>query len=85
MKTQNQEGITLVALIITIIVMMILVGIIVGTVIKNGLFNTTQGVAKEMQESKDNELDFSTGDILICGIFRNWRKNNNIYIRWSKI
>ena len=47
MKKQN--GITLIALIITIIVMLILVGVTINVALNGGLISTTQKAAKETE------------------------------------
>lgn len=62
---KKQDGITLIALIITIIIMMILVGVIVNNVINANLFKTTQGAAKSTREESYYEENISAGQIYI--------------------
>ena len=51
---KNQNGITLIALIITIIVMLILVAVTVTTAVQSGLFNKA---GEETQGWKEKEND----------------------------
>ena len=67
MKTRNQKGITLIALIITIIVMLILVGVSVSVALNTGLFKTAQGAAKNTEAERINETALSNGTINIKG------------------
>lgn len=53
--TKNQNGITLIALIITIIVMMILVGVTVNVALNGGLFNTASDAKVDTQKEADKE------------------------------
>ncbi len=55
MKKRN-EGITLIALIITIIVMLILVGVTVSVALNGGLFSTAKYAANRTIEEKEKEL-----------------------------
>ena len=61
MKTQN--GITLIALIITIRVMIILVGVSVSVALNTGLFKSAQGAAKNTEAERVNETKISEGKI----------------------
>ena len=63
MKTQ--KGITLIALIITIIVMLILVGVSVSVALNTGLFKTAQGVSKNTQLARNEEIELSNGAVNI--------------------
>lgn len=56
MKKKN-EGITLVALIITIIIMLILVGVSIQIVINSGLFETTKNAGIKTEEEYKNEAN----------------------------
>ena len=62
---KNQKGITLIALIITIIVMMILVAVSVTVALQSGLFSAAGNVASDMQESKENEILTSEGQVTV--------------------
>ena len=87
MKKQN--GITLIALIITIIVMMILVGVTVATAINGGLFETARKAARDTQIEADKEallgavleaLDTKTGTLDVDNITNlpeGWRNNQD--------
>ena len=65
MKTKNQKGITLIALIITIIVMLILVGVSVSVALNTDLFKTAQGAAKNTEGARANETKISGGQVAI--------------------
>lgn len=52
MKKQNENGITLIALIITIIVMLILVAVTVTTVVQSGLFGHASNATKRWDEQQ---------------------------------
>ena len=67
MKTQNQKGITLIALIITIIVMMILVAVSVSIALNNGLFNAAQDATKKTRNELDHENTLSNGGVTVNG------------------
>lgn len=55
MKRQN--GITLVALVITIIILLILAGISIGALKGSGLFNNAQKAKNETEKATQNELN----------------------------
>ena len=54
-KIFNENGITLIALIITVIVMLILVGVTITVALNGGLFDTTQKAAKGTQKDIERE------------------------------
>ena len=66
-KMKKQNGITLVALVITIIVMMILVGVSVTVALNGGLFSTAQQAVATTEAERDNELALSDGKVEING------------------
>ena len=53
---KNQNGITLIALIITIIVMLILVAVTVTTAVQSGLFNKAGEATQGWKEKENDEL-----------------------------
>lgn len=55
MKRQN--GITLVALVITIIILLILAGISIGALTNQGLFTNAQKAKNETEKATKNELN----------------------------
>lgn len=55
MKRQN--GITLVALVITIIILLILAGISIGALTNQGLFTNAQKAKNETDKATQNELN----------------------------
>lgn len=55
MKKQNENGITLIALIITIIVMLILVAVTVTTVVQSGLFGHASDATTKWNNAQDVE------------------------------
>jgi len=65
MKKQN--GITLIALVITIIVMLILVGVSVTVALNGGLFTTAKDAVNETKIKRDEELKLSEGKVQING------------------
>ena len=66
-KLKTQNGITLIALIITIIVMLILVGVSVTVALNGGLFSTAQKATGDTKAERDNELALSDGKVTING------------------
>ncbi len=66
-KCKNQNGITLIALIITIIVMLILVGVTVTVALNGGLFSTAKGASKATNAEKDREQTLASGKIEVDG------------------
>lgn len=56
MRKTKENGITLIALIITIIVMLILVGVTVSVALNGGLFETAQDAANRTQIEADREV-----------------------------
>ena len=66
MKKQN--GITLVALIITIIVILILVGVTVTVALNGGLFTTAKEAAKGTETERNKEIALSGEEVEIDGI-----------------
>ena len=66
MKKQN--GITLIALIITIIVMLILVGVTVSVALNGGLFTTAKEAAKGTETERNKEIALSGEEVEIDGI-----------------
>ena len=66
-EIKRQNGITLIALIITIIVMLILVGVSVTVALNGGLFTTAKNAVDRTGEEKDREMVLSEGQIEIGG------------------
>ena len=66
MKKQN--GITLIALIITIIVMLTLVGVTVSVALNGGLFTTAKEAAKGTETERNKEIALSGEEVEIDGI-----------------
>ncbi len=60
--TTSNQGITLIALIITIIVMLILVGVTINVALQGGLFTTAKEAVKQTQIAQVKEMIVS--DIL---------------------
>jgi len=75
MKKQN--GITLIALVITIIVMLILVGVSVTVALNGGLFTIAKDAANETKIKRDEELKLSEGKVQING---EWYDSINEYV-----
>jgi len=67
MKTKNQKGITLIALIITIIVMMILVAVSVTVALQSGLFSATSKAARDTREKAEKENELAAGKVTVEG------------------
>ncbi len=65
MKKEN--GITLIALVITIIVMLILVGVSVTVALNGGLFTTAKEAAEGTASKRNEELELSSGKVTING------------------
>ena len=56
-KLKKEEGITLVALVITIIVLLILAGVTISlTLGQNGIFKTAEQAARNYKEAEEKEL-----------------------------
>ena len=72
---QQNNGITLIALIITIIVMLVLVGVTVSVALNGGLFTTTKQAARETQIEADRETLLSAVLVAI-GTDGNVNKDN---------
>ena len=68
MKKQN--GITLIALIITIIVMLILVGVSVNVALNGGLFDTAKQAVQEQEiaQEKENLIGYSVSYYQLTGV-----------------
>ena len=68
MKKQN--GITLIALIITIIIMLILVGVSVNVALNGGLFDTAKQAVQEQEKAqeKENLIGYSVNYYQLTGI-----------------
>ena len=57
-NSKNQEGITLVALVITVVVMLILAGVAIAAIVDgNGLFNRTRQATESYENAARNEAD----------------------------
>ncbi len=69
MKKEN--GITLIALVITIIVMLILVGVSVTVALNGGLFTTAKEAAEGTASKRNEELELSSGKVEINGEWYN--------------
>ena len=54
---KKQDGITLIALIITIIVMLILVAVTVAITVNSGLFGHAQEATQGYEDAQTNEMD----------------------------
>lgn len=71
---KNQNGITLIALIITIIVMLILVAVTVTIVVQSGLFGHAQNAAEgyknaqKVEEDIDNRFTANDNGTTITGV-----------------
>ena len=74
-KTQNNKGITLIALIVTIIVMLILVGVTVNVAINGGLFDTSKEAATKTEMETIRERAEIVRAVLIAD-----SKNNDTII-----
>ena len=59
-KTRNEQGITLIALVITIIVMLVLVGVSINAATNGGLFDYAAKAAKETESKKQAEQEWAT-------------------------
>ncbi len=79
-KTQN--GITLIALVITIIVMLLLVAVTVTTVLNGGLFNYAGKAARETNEAIEAEQTLANGRIKVDG---KWYESVDHYIAQDAI
>ena len=60
---KGENGITLVALVITIIVMLILVGVSITVAIQGGLFDTARDAATGTQQRANEERNLASGTI----------------------
>jgi len=56
---KNNQGITLIALVITIIVMLILVAVTITIAVNGGLFNYAQEAGRKTNEAKDLEQEYA--------------------------
>ena len=57
-KSKNEIGITLIALIITIIILLVLAGVTINlTIGENGIFRAAQNAGKNYMEAQDRELE----------------------------
>jgi len=65
--TKRNNGITLIALIITIIVMLILVAVSVTVALNGGLFTTAKDAKTNTQTARDEELKLDDGQIEVDG------------------
>ena len=59
-KLRKEEGITLIALIITIVVLLILAAVAIGTLDKSNIIVQSQEASEEYDKAKDNEIDTMT-------------------------
>ena len=66
-KLNKQNGITLIALIITIIVMLILVGVTISMAVNGGLFGYAGKAVGDTEEAKRKEQELGTGKIEVDG------------------
>ena len=64
-KLNKQNGITLIALIITIIVMLILVAVTISTAINGGLFEKAGKATKDTKDAMNEEQALANGQIII--------------------
>ncbi|MGN1310412.1 MAG: hypothetical protein ACI4VP_01660, partial [Clostridia bacterium] len=64
LKTRRNNGITLIALIITIIIMLILVGVTITVAVNGGLFEYAGRAGKETNEAIEKEQQLASGDII---------------------
>ena len=60
MKEKNNNGITLIALIITVIVMLILVGVTINVALQGGLFGNARKAVTDTQYEKDKEMLYTS-------------------------
>ena len=60
---KKQEGITLIALVITIIVMLILVAVTISMAINGGLFKYAGKATKDTELEKNKEMQLADGSI----------------------
>ena len=68
-KTKQNEGITLIALVITIIILLILVGVTIGIVFNGGLIDNAQLSRKRTEiESSKEKLEIEKGDLAVQDI-----------------
>ena len=65
LKTRRNNGITLIALIITIIVMLILVAVTITVAVNGGLFSYAGRAGRETQNAIDKEQELSGGKIQV--------------------
>ena len=66
-KLNKQNGITLIALIITIIVMLILVAVTISMAINGGLFEKAGKATKDTKDAMNEEQALANGQIIIDG------------------
>ncbi len=71
MKKKNNNGITLIALIITIIVMLILVAVTVKTAVDSGLFGHTKKAVDDWNAAEEQESNIGNGPVTIGGVTYN--------------
>ena len=65
---KQNNGITLIALVITIIVMLILVAVTVNMTVNGGLFGYAGNAAKDTETAKKEELKIANGKVTVDGI-----------------
>ena len=70
-KSKKNNGITLIALVITIIVMLILVAVTISMAINGGLFEKTGKAVGETENAVNKEQQLSNGGITIDGKYYN--------------
>ena len=76
-KCKNQNGITLIALVITIIVMLILVAVTITMAVNGGLFDYARRAGQETNRAVANEQELASGKVEINGV---WYKSIDEYI-----
>ena len=70
-KLKNQNGITLIALVITIIVMLILVAVTITMAVNGGLFDYARKAGQETNRAVEAEKQLASGKVEIGGVWFN--------------
>lgn len=68
---KGQNGITLVALVITIIVMLILVGVSITVALNGGLFTNAQTATGATANARNSELNLDSGKVTVNNVEMN--------------
>ena len=66
-KLKSNQGITLIALIITIIVMLILVGVSISIALNTGLFDSAGKATQDYKTAQEAEQELGSGKVNISG------------------